>query len=179
VPTPDLKELEGPVGKLNRLPAEEARAALLACCGSTRWADAVATLRPFWDVGQMLNIGGRVWRELPREDWLEAFRAHPKIGESRPQRETGAEARAWSEGEQSRARDASDETREALAEANRVYEGRFGFIFIVCATGKTAEEMLALLRGRIDNDPETELRVAAEEQWRITELRLRKFLHVK
>ena len=176
---PDIKELEGPIGKLNRLPAEEARAALLACCGSTRWADAVAALRPFWDVGQLLNIGGRVWRELPREDWLEAFRAHPKIGESKAERETGAEARAWSEGEQSRARDASDETREALAEANREYERRFGFIFIVCATGKTAEEMLALLRGRIDNDPETELRVAAEEQWRITELRLRKFLKVK
>ncbi|HEX7315977.1 MAG TPA: 2-oxo-4-hydroxy-4-carboxy-5-ureidoimidazoline decarboxylase [Pyrinomonadaceae bacterium] len=176
---PDLKDLEGPIGKLNRLPAEEARAALLACCGSTRWADALVALRPFWDVGQLLNIGGRVWRELPREDWLEAFRAHPKIGESKAEKETGAAARAWSEGEQARARDASDETREALIEANRKYEEHFGFIFIVCATGKTADEMLALLRGRIDNDPETELRVAAAEQWRITELRLKKFLNVK
>src|ERR687890_489348 len=123
---PDLKEIEGPIGKLNRLSTEEARAALLACCGSTRWADAVAALRPLWDVGQLLNIAGRVWRELPREDWLEAFRAHPKIGESRPQRETGAEARAWSEGEQSRAREASDETLDALSEANREYEERFG-----------------------------------------------------
>ena len=176
---PDLKDIEGPIGKLNRLSVEEARAALLACCGSTRWAEAVAALRPFWDVGQLLNIGGRVWRELPREDWLEAFRAHPKIGESKAEQETGAEAQRWAEGEQARARDASDETLTALAAANREYEERFGFIFIVCATGKSAEEMLALLRGRINNDPETELRVAAAEQWRITELRLKKFLNVK
>ena len=176
---PDLKDIEGPIGKLNRLSADEARAALLACCGSTRWASAVEALRPFWDVGQLLNLAGRIWRELEREDWLEAFRAHPKIGESRPRRETGSEARHWAEGEQSRARDASNETLDALAEANREYEERFGFIFIVCATGKSAEEMLALLRARITNDPETELRVAAGEQWRITELRLRKFLNVK
>jgi len=176
---PDLKDLEGPIGKLNRLPAEEARAALLACCGSARWADAVTALRPFWDVGQLLSIGGRVWRELGREDWLEAFRAHPRIGESKAERETGAGARAWSEGEQARAREASGETLDALAEANREYEGRFGFIFIVCAAGRSAGEMLAALRERLNNDPETELRVAAAEQWRITELRLRKFLNVK
>jgi OHCU decarboxylase len=176
---PDLKDLEGPTGKLNRLSGEEARAALLACCGSMRWADAVTALRPFWDVGQLLNIGGRIWRELGREDWLEAFRAHPQIGESKAEKETGAEAQRWAEGEQSRARDASTETLDALADANREYAERFGFIFIVCATGKTAEEMLALLRSRLDHDPEDELRVAADEQWRITELRLRKFLNVK
>src|SRR5215210_6366903 len=161
---PDFKDIEGPIGKLNRLGQGEARAALLACCGSTRWAAEVAALRPFWDVGQLLNIAGRVWRELGRGDWLEAFRAHPKIGESKAERETGDEARRWAEGEQSGARAASEQTLDALAEANREYEGRFGFIFIVCATG---------------NDPETELRVAAGEQWRITELRLRKFLNVK
>ena len=176
---PDFKDIEGPIGKLNRLSLDEARMALLACCGSTRWADAVAALKPFWDVGQLLNLAGRVWRELGREDWLEAFRAHPKIGEKQAERETGAEAQSWAEGEQARAREASNETLAALAEANREYEGRFGFIFIVCATGKTADEMLALLHQRLHNDPETELRVAAEQQWRITELRLRKFLNVK
>ena len=176
---PDFKDIEGPIGKLNRLPVDEARAALLACCGSARWASEVAALRPFWDVGQLLNIGGRVWRELPREDWLEAFRAHPKIGGQRAEKDTGAEARAWSEGEQSRARAASDETLAALAEANREYEERFGFIYIVCAAGRTAEELLALLRERLSNDPDTELRIAAREQWRITELRLKKFLNVK
>jgi OHCU decarboxylase len=176
---PDFKDIEGPIGKLNRLSMDEARAALLACCGSTRWASEMAALRPFWDVGQLLNIGGRVWRELPKEDWLEAFRAHPKIGEKKAEKDTGAESRAWSEGEQSRTRAAPAETLDALAEANQEYEERFGFIFIICATGKTADEMLAILRGRINNDPETELRVAATEQWRITELRLRKFLNVK
>jgi OHCU decarboxylase len=176
---PDFKDLDGPVAKLNHLGADEARAALLACCGSTRWAAEVEALRPFWDVGQLLNIAGRVWRELDDDDRLEAFRAHPKIGESKAAAETGEEARRWAEGEQSGARDAAAETLDALTEANREYEGRFGFIFIVCATGKTAEEMLGLLRARLGNDPETELRVAAAEQWRITELRLRKFLNVK
>ena len=163
---PDIKDFDGPIEKLNRLGAEEARAALRACCGSTRWAEGVAALRPFWDVGQMLNIAGRVWRELDREDWLEAFRAHPKIGESKAEKETGAEARAWAEGEQSGARAAAAETLDALASANRAYEERFGHIFIVCATGKSADEMLGLLRARMGNDPETELR-------------LRKFLNVK
>jgi OHCU decarboxylase len=168
---PDFKDLDGPV--------EEARAALLACCGSTRWAAEVSALRPFWDTGQLLNIAGRVWRELGAEDWLEAFRAHPKIGESKAAADTGEEARRWAEGEQARARDAAAETLAALAEANREYEERFGFIFIVCATGRSADEMLADLRARSGNDPETELRVAAAEQWRITELRLKKFLNVK
>ena len=176
---PDIKDLEGPTGKLNRLGADEARAALLGCCGSTRWAGEVAALRPFWDVGQLLRIGRRVWFELNAEDWLEAFRAHPRIGESKPAADTGAEARRWSEGEQSRARDASADTLDELARANREYEERFGFIYIVCAAGRTAEEMLALLRERLSNDPGAELRVAAEEQWRITELRLKKFLNVK
>jgi OHCU decarboxylase len=176
---PDFKDLDGPAAKLNRLGAEEARAALLACCGSARWAAEVEALRPFWDTGQLLNIGRRVWRELDTEDRLEAFRAHPKIGESKAAKETGEEARRWAEGEQSRARDAAAETLDALASANREYEERFGFIFIVCATGKTAEEMLGLLRARLGNERETELRVAAEEQWRITELRLKKFLDVK
>ncbi len=176
---PDPKDFDGPVEKLNRLGAEEARAALLACCGSTRWAAGVEALRPFWDVGQLLRIAERVWHELGAEDWLEAFRAHPKIGESKAAEAAGEQSRRWSEGEQSRARDASEQTLDALTEANREYEERFGFIFIVCATGRSAEEMLGLLRARMGNDPETELRVAAGEQWRITELRLRKFLNVK
>jgi OHCU decarboxylase len=176
---PDPKDFEGPVERLNRLDDEEARAALLACCGSTRWAAEVAALRPFWDTGQLLRLAGRVWRELDAEDRLEAFRAHPKIGESKAAVETGEEARRWAEGEQARARDAAAATLDALAEGNRDYERRFGFIFIVCATGKTAEEMLGLLRARLGNDPETEMSVAAEEQWRITELRLKKFLNVK
>jgi OHCU decarboxylase len=176
---PDFKDLDGPIEKLNHLGKEEAHAVLLACCGSTRWAADVSALRPFWDVGQLLNIGRRIWYELGSEDWLEAFRAHPKIGEARPAPSAAEEARRWSEGEQAGARASSAETLAALASANREYEERFGFIFIVCATGKTAEEMLSLLRARLPNDAETELRVAAGEQWRITVLRLKKFLNVK
>ena len=172
------EEAGGQLGRLNRLSADEARAALLDCCGSTRWAREVAALRPFRDVERLLAEGERVWFALEHEDWLEAFRAHPRIGGKKAEVGVSEDARRWSEGEQSRAREASDETKDALVEANREYEEKFGFIFIVCATGKTAEEMLALLRGRLKNERETELRVAASEQWRITVLRVKKFPNV-
>lgn len=168
---------DGHVGRLNRLTGEEARAALLDCCGSARWAREVAALRPFRDMGHLLDAGERVWFGLGRVDWLEAFRAHPRIGEKKAEAGVSEDARRWSEGEQSRAGAASVGTKAALAEGNRAYEEKFGFIFIVCAAGKTAEEMLAVLRGRMKNDAETELRVAAAEQWRITELRLKKLLN--
>ncbi len=171
---PDYKDFEGPVGKLNRLSQEEAYAELLKCCGSTRWAHEVAALKPFWDVTQVVVIGHRVWSELKEEDRLEAFRAHPKIGESKPEKKVTEQEQRWSEGEQGRARESSGETLAALAEANREYERRFGFIFIICAQGRTAEEILSALRARISNDRDGELRVAAAEQWSITELRLRK-----
>ena len=172
---PDFKDIEGPVAKLNRLSREDAYAELLKCCGSTRWAREVAALKPFWDVTQVVIIGHRVWSELREEDWLEAFRAHPKIGETKAKAEVTEQERRWSEGGQQRAQEASDATRAALAEANREYEERFGFIFIVCASGRTAEEILAALRERMTNDRDAELRAAAAEQWNITELRLRKF----
>ena len=175
---PDYKKNTRPIEKLNNMTPDEKRAALLSCCGSTRWAEGVAALLPMWDDVQLLVIGERVWGELEREDWLEAFRAHPKIGEKKAEVEVSEAARRWSEGEQSRAGEASAETLAALAEANRQYEEKFGFIFIVCATNRTAGQMLSMLRERMSNDPETELRVAAEEQWRITELRIRKLLNV-
>jgi OHCU decarboxylase len=171
-----MKYTPPPIEKLNDMTEDEKRAALLACNGSTRWADEVAALLPMWDTGQLLIIGERVWQELPRECWLEAFRSHPKIGERKAEADAGEAARRWSEGEQARARQASPETLAALAEANREYEEKFGFIFVVCATGRTADEVLSLLRERMGNDRETELLVAAEEQWRITEIRIRKLL---
>jgi allantoicase len=172
---PDYKDIEGPVARLNRLSREEAYAELIKCCGSTRWAREVAALKPFWDVTQVLIIGHRVWAELSEDDWLEAFRAHPKIGETKAAAQVSEQERRWSEGEQARAQEAADETRAALAEANREYEERFGFIFIICASGRAAEEILAALRERMNNERDAELRVAADEQWDITELRLRKF----
>jgi OHCU decarboxylase len=172
---PDYKDIEGPTAKLNRLSREEAYAELLKCCGSTRWAREVAALKPFWDVTQVVIIGYRVWSELSEDDWLEAFRAHPKIGETKTKAAVTEQEQRWSEGEQARAQESPDATLAALASANREYEERFGFIFIICASGRTAEEILAALRARITNERDAELRVAASEQWNITELRLRKF----
>ena len=163
--------------RLNALPREAARAELLKCCGSRNWARQMVDARPFADPAQLFETADRIWWGLDPEDWLEAFRHHPKIGEKRAAAESvAAEARRWSEEEQAGTRLASQQTKEALVEANRVYEQKFGYIFIVCATGKSSEEMLALLRARLGNDDETELRIAAEEQRRITRLRLEKLL---
>jgi len=168
--------MEKALARLNSRPASEAEAELLKCCGSSRWAGGVAARRPFESVAELLEEADRVWWELAPEDWLEAFRSHPKIGGRKAAAEVGEEARRWSEREQAGARDASPATLAALAEANRVYEEKFGFIFIVCATGKTAAEMLSLLEARLTNERGAELRVAAEEQRRITRLRLHKLL---
>jgi allantoicase len=153
--------------RLNALSPEATEAELLVCCGSRAWARRMAESRPFHDLQGMRETSDRIWGSLGREDWLEAFAAHPRIGEK---------GSRWSEQEQSAARGAGAETLAALIEANRQYESRFDHIFIVCATGKSAEEMLELLRARLGNDPETELRIAAEEQRKITSLRLEKLL---
>jgi len=157
----------------NALPSEMAEAALLACCASPRWVRRMAQRRPFEDAAELFAAADAIWWELAPENWLEAFAAHPKIGE-KPQQESG-QARAWSEQEQAAAHSDAT-TRAALEQANQAYQERFGYIFIVCASGKTAGEMLAILRGRLQNDADAELRVAAEEQRKITELRLQKLL---
>jgi allantoicase len=162
-----------PDGGVSRLRLYGCRAApsisepeLLACCGSREWARRMN--QPFADTGQMLAAADRIWNELAPQDWLEAFAAHPRIGEST------ADPRAAKE--QSGVGGAQPETLARLAAANREYEKRFGHIYIVCASGKTAAEMLALLESRLSNDAETELRVAAGEQQKIMRLRLEKWL---
>lgn len=132
--------------------------------------------RPFANVDELLTKADRTWSSLSPNDWLAAFRAHPKIGETKAAAAQSAEARKWSAQEQSGISDSAAETMAALAEGNRDYEQRFGFIFIVCATGKSSEEMLAILQARLQNDAETEIAVAAEEQRKITRLRLEKLL---
>jgi OHCU decarboxylase len=149
----------------NALPVDEAAARLLPCCGSRAWARRMAASRPFHGIADLEEKSDRIWRSLDGEDWREAFAAHPRIGET---------GNRWSEAEQAGARGADARTLAELIEANRVYETRFDHIFIVCATGKSAAEMLGLLRARLGNDPGTELRVAAEEQRKITHLRLEK-----
>jgi OHCU decarboxylase len=147
---------------------EEAEAAIVACCGSRRWARRMAGARPLSGEDELFASADRIWRGLSREDWLEAFGAHPRIG-------TPASGQAAAE--QSGASGASPEILAALERANREYEERFGYIFIVCASGKSAEEMLDVCRRRLHNEPREELQVAAEEQRKITRLRLGKWLN--
>ena len=132
--------------------------------------------RPFADAAELLCKADSIWCSLTSDDWLAAFRSHPKIGEQTAAEKVAEQAQAWSQAEQAGTRDAAPETTRDLASGNREYEQRFGYIFIVCATGKTSAEMLAILRERLNNDAETELRVAAEEQRRITQLRLNKLV---
>ena len=164
------------IERLNNLPPDEAEGELLKCCGSSRWARGVASRRPFGSAEELMRAADEVWRGLNAADWLEAFSRHPKIGERKAASGQTPEERAWSAGEQSGMNEADEAAREELARLNQVYAEKFGHIFIVCATGKTPAEMLALLRARLPNDAETEIRVAAEEQRRITRLRLQKLL---
>src|SRR6266704_4343933 len=164
------------VNRLNELSVNDAEAEFLKCCGSQRWASAMSAARPFANVDELLTKADSIWWSLSAEDWLEAFRAHPKIGEKKAAVAQSEEARRWSEREQSGIRNAAADTMAALATGNRDYEQRFGFIFIVCATGKSSEEMLAILQTRLQNEYDTEVSVAAEEQRKITRLRLEKLL---
>ncbi len=164
------------LSRLNRLDTEEAREELRRCCGASRWVDAMAARRPFADPAALYAAADEVWAGLGPLDWSEAFAHHPRIGDKEALRARFAGTRPWAAGEQAGVDAASEEVLDALAQGNRDYEARFGQIFIVCATGKGAEEMLGLLRMRLRNDPETERRVAAGEQAKITRLRLEKLL---
>lgn len=159
------------VSWLNALSEQDAFEAFLRCCGARRWAEQMTGRRPYVDENQLVSVAGEVWHGLEAADWLQAFAAHPQIGEKLS---PSAKTAVWSAGEQAGAADGADATRTALAAANRRYRDKFGWIFIVCATGKSAEEMLTLLQRRLDNDPAEELWIAAAEQEKITLLRLHK-----
>ena len=161
---------------LNSLPFDEAANELLQCCGSKRWATQTAGARPYKDLTDLVARANEIWSSLDRDDWLEAFRSHPKIGAKKAAEIVSAQSREWSGQEQAGVNTASRETTETLAELNRAYEKKFGFIFIICATGKTSVEMLAALRERLEHDAAEELPIAAAEQSKITELRLKKLL---
>ncbi len=158
------------------MPEPLAQATLLACCGSHIWARRMADERPFQSLVHVFAAAERIWQDLAPEDWLQAFRAHPRIGEKKPAAAAVKQSQVWSEKEQSGTQSAAPETMAALAEANAAYDARFGHLFIVCASGTSAEEMLAICRQRLQNDPGQELRVAAAEQAKITRLRLEKLL---
>jgi 2-oxo-4-hydroxy-4-carboxy-5-ureidoimidazoline decarboxylase len=160
---------------LNALSRDGARDALLRCCKSTRWAEGMLARRPFESTPALLADAEATWNVLVEDDYLEAFRGHPNIGASLSDLEARFRSTAsWSASEQGAVQHADRTTLEALGDGNVAYEKKFGFIFIVCATGRTAPEMLALLRERLDNERARELDIAAREQAKITRIRLEK-----
>lgn len=153
---------------LNALPAEEARRALARCCGARRWVDGMLATRPFASPAALHQAADAVWAALGPADFLEAFAHHPAIG-------ARADAiGAWSSEEQARAAEGAAAVAAELQALNEAYAARFGYTFIICATGKSAPEVLAHLRARLGNDADAELRTAAAEQASITHLRLEK-----
>ena len=166
--TPHLSRLR----ELNEGTADQARAVLSRACGSSRWVERMMARRPFANEARLLFAARNEWFGLTEMDWLEAFAHHPQIGDRSALEARFPTSHDLSAKEQSGIGIAGADVLIALEQANKDYFDRFGFIFIVCATGKTAEEMLALLLSRLSNDRATELRVAAEEQAKITALRL-------
>jgi OHCU decarboxylase len=162
------------LAEFNALRPNEAESTLMDCCGSARWAASVALRRPYATSEALEKAADSIWWNLDRGDWLEAFSHHPQIGDKPA---SGSEsARQWAEGEQTGARAATEDVKARLARANRAYFEKFGYIYIVCATGKTAEGMLAILNQRLQNDPPSEISIAAEQQRLITRIRLEKLL---
>lgn len=163
--------------KLNTLSERDAVTLFRQCCGSLGWSERMASGRPYRDTDHLHAEAASVWSSLPSEEWRQAFAQHPKIGDLGELRKRFPGTASWAEGEQAGVARTSDAVLESLADGNKLYEAKFGYIFIVCAAGKSAEEMLALLRLRLDNIPEEEIAVAAGEQAKITALRLEKLLH--
>lgn len=157
----------------NQLPEADAIAPILSCCGSRAFATEVARARPFADAESLFAAADRIWWTLDESHWREAFASHPRIGESASEAGQFAD---WSREEQSDARTSTDSVLHSIAEKNREYERRHGFLYIVCASGKSAEELLAILDRRLGNSAEIEIKEATEQQRQITQLRLRKWL---
>jgi 2-oxo-4-hydroxy-4-carboxy-5-ureidoimidazoline decarboxylase len=164
------------LARWNGLEAEQAAKEILPCCGSRAWARALAARRPLENESSLVRCSDEIWNGLPLEDWLEAFSSHPRIGERKAPPPASSQSAAWSQQEQKNIADAGEQGQSALASGNREYERRFGRVFLVCATGKSASEILAILEQRLQNDDATELQEAAEEQRKITNLRLKKWL---
>ena len=159
--------------------ADKAKACcdMIACCGAPRWADAMIERRPFATTGELCALADEVWDTMQEADWLAAFACHPRIGERKASHAT-AQSAAWSRQEQASTAAAPTATLTELADLNVRYEQRFGFTYIVCATGRSAEEMLGILKRRLGNSRTEELRAAAEEQRQIMQIRLRKWLGI-
>ena len=164
------------IAEFNCLDASSAADLISQCCAAQNWVSGVVAARPYDSLQQLLDSADRVWATVDETNLLQAFSAHPQIGNVETLREKYANTKAVAAGEQSGVNEASENTLQELARLNQLYLDRFGFIFIVCATGKSAEQMLALLQARVDNSRDQELVNAAEEQRKITALRLQKLM---
>jgi 2-oxo-4-hydroxy-4-carboxy-5-ureidoimidazoline decarboxylase len=164
------------IDELNRLSADEVEVLFLRCCGCSGWAKAMAAARPYRDLAAVHAQARCAFAALDEAGWLEAFTAHPRIGDVESLRRKYADTKAWASGEQSGVQGAQEAVIQGLARGNTAYEQKFGFIFIVCATGKSAAEMLALLEARLPNGRAEEVANAAREQEKITAIRIDKWL---
>jgi 2-oxo-4-hydroxy-4-carboxy-5-ureidoimidazoline decarboxylase len=163
------------LARWNSLDAAEAALEALPCNGSHVWAERLAARRPMIDAAEVIAVSNDVWLTLSDDDWQEAFDSHPRIGERHAQAATATSLKSSAQ-EQNGAMSANDVTRATLIEGNRRYEAKFGRIFLVRASGRSATEILEILESRMANDTTTELYEAAEQQRQITELRLQRWL---
>ncbi len=168
--------MSGVLARWNSLSQEDAAREILPCCGSETWAAHMASKRPIHDEVSLIETSDAIWQGLRESGWLEAFRSHPRIGESGAETNATVQSSAWSEQEQRQADSTDEAMKVALKWGNREYEQKFGRIFIVCATGKSATEILEILRRRLHNDEAIELQQTAEEQRQIMHIRLRKWI---
>ncbi len=164
------------IDQLNRLSEDDATAAFEQCCGASQWVERMVYSRPFETLSEVLETSDTIWEECDVDDYEEAFTHHPKIGDVESLSKKYENTKTWAVGEQKGVENADRAVIEKLAEGNKTYEEKFGHIFIVCATGKSAAEMLSMLEGRMKNDPKDEILIAAGEQNKITRLRLKKLL---
>jgi len=164
------------LARWNSLDLATAAREILPCCGSHAWATALVSARPISDETSLIETSAAIWRNLPEQAWQEAFDSHPRIGQRQAQTHATEESLRWSEREQRTALSDDHAAKLDLEAANRVYEERFGRIFIICATGKTSAEILAILETRMQNDFASELHEAVEQQRQITQLRLHRWL---
>lgn len=162
--------------ELNCLPIDRAKHLFMQCCTSEKWIEKMVASRPFTDTNGLRETADSIWNHLNEKDYLEAFDGHPKIGDIGSLKAKYANTKELASGEQSGASNTTDEIIVELAKSNRAYEEKYGFIFVVCATGKSAREMLSLLKNRLKNDRQQELEIASEEQRKIFHLRLEKLL---
>lgn len=161
---------------LNSMPLPQLQEALRRCCGASAWVERMSERFPVKDTAELFDAASSIWRNCTEEDWKEAFSHHPQIGDLASLKQRFATTAQWAAGEQAAVQQAAESILQSLADGNRRYLEKFGYIFIVCATGKSAGEMLSLLRERLPNTPEEEIRVAMAEQEKITKIRLEKLL---